>query len=62
MQLKQGYYFFLFFSFIELINSKKKVVKLEECVEAVEMTGVWSVLQDHLEAAPTIMKHLTAFR
>lgn len=43
----------------KLPSSKKKDVRLEECVEAVVVKGVWSVLQDHLEAAPTITKHLT---
>lgn len=49
-------------AFAELPSSKKKDVRLEECVEAVVVKGVWSVLQDHLEAAPTITKHLTTLR
>lgn len=50
------------FAFAELPSSKKKDVQLEECVEAVVVKGVWNVLQDHLEAAPTITKHLTTLR
>ncbi|XP_063858502.1 uncharacterized protein LOC135099839 isoform X3 [Scylla paramamosain] len=45
----------------KLVKSpKKKEVRLDKSVEAVVVGGAWSVLQDHLESSPTIMKHLAA--
>lgn len=45
----------------KLVKSpKKREVRLDKSVEAVVVGGAWSVLQDHLESSPTIMKHLAA--